>query len=163
MSERTRRRPWLAALLALVVSGLGHAYLRRWARAFGWYVAVTAAVFLFVPEPAISGALAGDPPRVRDVAPAAAVVVASVIDAYVVALRNNREYDRERDAARGTDLTDSANRTTDPDGRSTGPSGGGGSLESTETVRCPECGKETDPTFNFCQWCAEPIEGGASS
>ncbi|MFC7187441.1 DUF7575 domain-containing protein [Halorubrum yunnanense] len=167
MTEHTRRRPWLAALLALVVSGLGHAYLRRWARGLGWYVAVTAAVFVFVPESAISGALAGDPPPVREVAPAAAVVGASVIDAYVVAIRNNRAYEREREAARATGRTESldhetaeepsaqsAGMTAEPDARSAGTADGDG------TVRCPECGKETDPTFDFCQWCAEPVGEG---
>ncbi|SFR45091.1 MULTISPECIES: zinc ribbon domain-containing protein [Halorubrum] len=167
MSERTRRRPWLAALLALVVSGLGHAYLRRWARALGWYVAVTAAVFVFVPESAISGALAGNPPPVRDVAPAAAVVGASVIDAYVVALRNNREYEREREETRATGRTESAGHgtTEEPNAPSAGraeepnaPSAG--RADDNGTVRCPECGKETDPTFDFCQWCAEPVGEG---
>ena len=147
MSDRTLRRPWLAALLALVVSGLGHAYLRRWARAFGWYVAVTAAVFLFVPEAAIDGVLAGDPPPVRDVAPAAAVVAASVIDAYVVAHRNNRTYEREREGTRaGVDSTAAAGTDTDAD------------AAAAETIRCPECGREGDATVDFCQWCAEPLD-----
>ncbi|SDF60847.1 hypothetical protein SAMN04488067_10658 [Halorubrum xinjiangense] len=153
MTERSRRRPWLAALLALVVSGLGHAYLRRWARALGWYLAVTAAVVAFVPESAISGAFAGDPPAVREVAPAAAVVGASVIDAYVVALRNNRAYERERGETGATDATDStddgtANTTTAASAETTAGDG---------TVRCPACGKETDPAVDFCQWCAEPL------
>ncbi|TKX68328.1 zinc ribbon domain-containing protein, partial [Halorubrum sp. GN11_10-6_MGM] len=82
---------------------------------------------------------------------AAAVVGASVIDAYVVARRNNRAYEREREAARAT--------------ASEGPGGdadGAGADPSAETVRCPACGKETDPTFDFCQWCAEPVsEDGA--
>ena len=167
MSERTRRRPWLAALLALVISGLGHAYLRRWARALGWYVAVTAAVLLFLPESAISGAFTGDPPTVREVAPAAAVVGASVIDAYVVALRNNRTHERERETARATDRTESLDQGTaeEPNAPSAGtaeepnaPSAG--TTDDDGTVRCPECGKETDPTFDFCQWCAEPVGEG---
>jgi hypothetical protein len=157
MAERTRRRPWLAALLALVVSGLGHAYLRRWARGLGWYLAVTAAVFVFVPESAISGALAGDPPAVREVAPAAAVVGASVIDAYVVAVRSNRASDRDRDAARATD---SADTVTSPDGAAAEVADSESKPESGETIRCPECGRETDPTFDFCQWCAEPVGEG---
>ncbi|MYL15151.1 zinc ribbon domain-containing protein [Halorubrum terrestre] len=167
MSEYTRRRPWLAALLALVVSGLGHAYLRRWARALGWYVAVTAAVFVFVPESAIAGAFAGDPPAVREVAPAAAVVGASVIDAYVVARRNNRAYERERETTRATDRREPVDYGTaaEPDARSAGTTEepNAPSAEVTDadgTVRCPECGKETDPTYDFCQWCAEPVGEG---
>jgi hypothetical protein len=178
MSEYTRRRPWLAALLALVVSGLGHAYLRRWARGLGWYLAVTAAVFVFVPESAISGAFAGDPPAVREVAPAAAVVGASVIDAYVVALRNNRAYEQERETARATGHTESVGRGTaeapnapsagaaeESDALSAGTAEesnatSAGMTDDDGTVRCPECGKETDPTFDFCQWCAEPVGEG---
>ncbi|GAA0718301.1 hypothetical protein J2744_001438 [Halorubrum trapanicum] len=154
MADRSLRRPWLAALLALVVSGLGHAYLRRWARALGWYLAVTAAVVVFVPDAAISAAFTGNPPPLRDIAPAAAVVGASVIDAYVVARRNNREYERERDAARATDPADAG---VDPDAASAETSADEGTPAAAETIRCPECGKETDPTFDFCQWCAEPL------
>ncbi|KOX96145.1 zinc ribbon domain-containing protein [Halorubrum sp. ASP1] len=157
MSERTRRRPWLAALLALVVSGLGHAYLRRWARGLGWYLTVAAAVFVFVPESAISGALAGDPPAVSEVAPAAAVVVASVVDAYVVAVRHNRTSERDSDASRATGSPDTV---PGPGAASAEVAGGEAEPESGETIRCPECGRETDPTFDFCQWCAEPVGEG---
>ena len=160
MSGRTRRRPWLAALLALVVSGLGHAYLRRWARALGWYVAVVAAVFVFVPDATVTAVFAGDLPPARDVAPAAAVVAASVIDAYVVALRNNREYEREREPTRATDSPDAA---AGPDATPAEPPSGEERSASAETIRCPECGRETDPTFDFCQWCAEPTEGRDAS
>jgi hypothetical protein len=145
MSDRGPRRPWLAALLALVVSGLGHAYLRRWARALGWYAAVTATVVLFVPESAIDGVFAGDPPPIRAVAPAAAVVAASVIDAYVVAHRVNREREG-RPSAVAVDGADEA----------TGDASGEPSAEA-DAVRCPACGKETDATVDFCQWCAEPL------
>ena len=160
MSNPTRRRPWLAALLALVISGLGHAYLRRWARALGWYVAVTATVFVFVPESAISGALTGDPPPLREIAPAAAVVVASVIDAYVLAVRTNRAADRNRDGA-GT--TDSPEPATGPRETGTSVSDDDKRPESAATVSCPECGRSTDPSYDFCQWCAEPVEGGKAS
>jgi hypothetical protein len=171
MTDRSRRRPWLAALLALVVSGLGHAYLRRWARALGWYVAVTATLVLVVPDAAVEGLLAGDPPPAGDIAPAVLVVAASVIDAYVVALRNNREYERDRrtetgapseratsgPASDGADSGASARQTdigtpTDRSDRSTDDA-----ETDAEAVSCPHCGRETDAAFDFCQWCAEPV------
>lgn len=165
MTDRSRRRPWLAALLALVVSGLGHAYLRRWARALGWYVAVTAAVVAFVPDAAVDGLIAGDVPPFADVAPAVFVVAASVIDAYVTAHRQNREYERERRTATA-DLPDreaSAERTTAASGTSatTEPRDQPASDEApgADAASCPHCGRETDPSFDFCQWCAEPIDG----
>ncbi|ELZ39584.1 zinc ribbon domain-containing protein [Halorubrum tebenquichense] len=161
MSDRSLRRPWLAALLALLVTGLGHAYLRRWARALGWYLAVAAAVFLFVPDGTVTAAFSGNPPPVRDVAPAAAVVGASVIDAYVAAHRNNREYERERDAARPAGAPGaSVGVGGDPDEASADATA---DAEADGTVRCPECGRETDPTVDFCQWCAEPLGGEGGS
>lgn len=181
MTDRSRRRPWLAVLLALVVSGLGHAYLRRWARAFGWYVAVTATLVLVVPDAAVDRLVAGGPPPIADIAPAVLVVAASVIDAYVLAVRNNREYERDRrtnagapaeraDPGASADRADpgaSAGRTdpgasagraepgapTDRPDRSTADDG-----TDAGAVTCPHCGRETDPTFDFCQWCADPVD-----
>lgn len=170
MSEISRRRPWLAVLLALVISGLGHAYLRRWARAFGWYVAITATVVLFVPDAAVDSVFAGDPPPVPEIAPAVAVVAASVVDAYVVAVRNNRKYERqrrnataavgERQSARSEDASQTANGEDD-DPASVTRSTSTEPVEETgaEAVSCPHCGRESDPEFDFCQWCAEPIDG----
>ncbi|MFC5134866.1 MULTISPECIES: DUF7575 domain-containing protein [Haloferacaceae] len=128
MSEIRRRRPWLAVLLALLISGLGHAYLRRWARAFGWYVAITATLVFLVPDAAVDQLLAREAPPIADIAPGLLAVLASVVDAYVLAIRNNRRYDRKQRAAAGR--TDAAGRgsvgtdaveTADP---SEGPSGG---------------------------------------
>ncbi|MFC5278729.1 zinc ribbon domain-containing protein [Halorubrum rubrum] len=98
MSEIRRRRPWLAVLLALLISGLGHAYLRRWARAFGWYVVITATLVLLVPDAAVDRLLAREAPPLADIAPGLLAVLASVVDAYVLAVRNNRRYDRQRGA-----------------------------------------------------------------
>ncbi|MFC7324264.1 zinc ribbon domain-containing protein [Halorubrum rutilum] len=163
MTDRSRRRPWLAALLALVVSGLGHAYLRRWARALGWYVAVTAAVVALVPDAAVDGLIAGDVPPLADVAPAVLVVAASVIDAYVTAHRQNREYERERrTASEPADREASAERMDAASGTSatTEPRDPPASDETpdADAAPCPHCGRETDPSFDFCQWCAEPID-----
>ena len=199
MTDRSRRRPWLAVLLALVVSGLGHAYLRRWARAFGWYVAVTATLVLVVPDAAVDRLVAGGPPPIADIAPAVLVVAASVIDAYVLAVRNNREYERDRRTNAGTpaeradpgasagraDSGASAGRTDTgasadraDSGASAGRTDSGASAGRAEpgaptdrpdrstaddgidagAATCPHCGRETDPTFDFCQWCADPVD-----
>lgn len=154
MTNRSRRRPWLAALLALVVSGLGHAYLRRWARAVAWYVAVTVTLVLVVPDAAVERLIAGDRPPIADIAPAVLVLAASVIDAYVLALRNNREHEREQ----ATTPTDPADRETPTD-----PAGAAATTDRPNdasdagAVSCPHCGRETDAAFDFCQWCAEPV------
>lgn len=159
MTDRSRRRPWLAALLALVVSGLGHAYLRRWARALGWYVAVTATLVVIVPDAAVERLIAGDAPPIADVAPAVLVVAASVIDAYVLALRNNREYDRDRRATAEGAEPGTWNEKADaaaPADRSDEPAVDRDSEAA--AVSCPHCGRDTDPSFDFCQWCAEPVD-----
>ena len=154
MSDRSRRRPWLAAVLALVVSGLGHAYLRRWARAFGWYVVVTATVVFLVPDTAVEQIFTGEIPPIGEIAPVFLVVAASVIDAYVVAIRNNREYDRQ--AAGGVYQRDTANLSsfdeTTSEGKTADPSGGD------DSITCPDCGREADSELDFCQWCATPLK-----
>jgi len=173
MSELRRRRPWLAVLLAIVISGLGHAYLRRWARAFGWYAAITAVLILFVPEPAVDQLLARESPPLADIAPGLAVVAASVVDAYVLAVRNNRRYEEHEAARAATDvdpLDESVDETATTGlvdrllGRSTttvsaaSASNASSPESASATVECPHCGRETDPTLDFCHWCTEPLD-----
>ncbi|EMA59895.1 zinc ribbon domain-containing protein [Halorubrum kocurii] len=174
-SDTSRRRPWLAAALALVVSGLGHAYLRRWARAFGWYVVITATLVFVVPDAAVDGILAGDRPPVVEVAPALVAVAASVVDAYVLAVRNNRKHERRStagptDAAPQRSGAEGAWRTgTTSEAASTESKSASESPESpespesdtgaaSETASCPHCGRQADAELEFCQWCAEPLE-----
>lgn len=89
--ERTvsRKRPWLAALLAALATGLGHLYLRRWRRGFGWLALLFAVTGLFV-DPAALEALANrqtvDP---MALAPVFIVGGFSVVDAYILAHTQN--------------------------------------------------------------------------
>lgn len=164
MSDRSRRRPWLAAVLALVVSGLGHAYLRRWARAFGWYVVITATVVLLVPDPAVDQIFAGELPPIDEVAPVLLVVAASIIDAYVIAIRNNREYERQAAAVKAPDdgagVSSVGDAVTDPGQPrdTTASEEPPESNASVDSVTCPDCGREVDAALDFCQWCATPLE-----
>lgn len=80
-------RPWLATLLAVLVTGAGHAYLRQWARALGWFLLTFGAVVAFVPADAVDTSLTGAPADPLVLAPAAAVVGASAVDAYLLARR----------------------------------------------------------------------------
>jgi hypothetical protein len=167
--ETRRRRPWLAAVLALLVSGLGHAYLRRWARAFGWYVVVTATLVFLVPDAAVDQVVAGDRPPLAEIAPALVAVGASVVDAYVLAVRNNRAHERRTSSTEPTEASPhSSDRdegswstgttfdpaATDAEPRSSEPVAG--SVDDTSS--CPHCGREADPELAFCQWCAEPLD-----
>lgn len=55
MMGQTGKRPWIAALLAVVYPGLGHVYLRSWLRALMWFWMALLAVVLFVPESVFVG------------------------------------------------------------------------------------------------------------
>ncbi|WP_436907750.1 DUF7575 domain-containing protein [Halosimplex marinum] len=85
----SRKRPWLAAVLAALATGLGHIYLRRLRRAAGWLVALLGATFLFVDGAALTALVAGDPVDPLAVAPVVSVGALSVVDAYLVARAHN--------------------------------------------------------------------------
>ncbi|WP_123621344.1 zinc ribbon domain-containing protein [Halorubrum sp. CSM-61] len=155
--DLSRRRPWLAALLALVVSGLGHAYLRRWARAFGWYAVITATLVFAVPDAAVDRVVAGERPPIAEIAPALVAVAASVVDAYVLAVRNNRAYERQSSSVGPTeDASPSEDEETAWNDREPEPSEPEAD-STTESVSCPHCGRDTDASLDFCQWCAESL------
>ena len=63
MSSQREKRPWLAAFLGTLATGLGHFYLRRWKRGLGWFAAAVATSVLFVPPEAARTLLdgGGDP------------------------------------------------------------------------------------------------------
>jgi hypothetical protein len=84
------RRPVVAALLAVAVTGLGHVYLRRWARALGWITVGYAAVVLFVPEPTLTALTSGGEFDPFTLAPVVLVGLLSAVDAYRIALFTQR-------------------------------------------------------------------------
>lgn len=84
----SRKRPWLAALLAVLATGLGHLYLRRWQRALGWLLALFGASYFFVDPAAMEAAAAGDVDFLA-LAPALAVASLSALDAYLLAHAQN--------------------------------------------------------------------------
>ncbi len=83
------KRPWLAALLGVLATGLGHAYLRRWRRALGWVVVLFATTALFVDPSAVDTAASGGAFEPLAVAPVLVVGGLSVVDAYVLAHAQN--------------------------------------------------------------------------
>lgn len=86
----SRKRPWLAALLAALATGLGHLYLRRWRRAVGWLAVLLVATVLFVDPVTVDALAAGDSVDPLTVAPILLVGSASVVDAYLLAHAHNR-------------------------------------------------------------------------
>lgn len=109
-SIMSRKRPWLAALLTVFMTGLGHLYLRRWLRALGWIAFAIATATFFVPPSALDMLAAGTPPALTDVAPLLTVSILSIIDAYFTAVLVNQQ------ATQNDSLTCPAcRRTIDPD------------------------------------------------
>lgn len=129
---KSDKRPWLGALLAFLLPGLGHVYLKEWLRSAMWFAFAVSAVLLFVPLPEAATTGAVDIGGTVDAAvqatqdlpleamlPIWVVRLFSAIDAYWLALQDSRE------------------------------------VESGE--RCPACGKPVDEELDFCQWCTTPL------
>ncbi|MFA1610111.1 DUF7575 domain-containing protein [Halobellus rubicundus] len=161
MGSRSRRgkRPWLAALLGTLATGLGHFYLRRWRRGLGWFLAAVVTSLVFVPADAAQALLTGggDPSALF---PMFVVGVASVADAYVLA----RASQREARSRTGEPTPDDAADAESGDARSaatpSGVPGVGGTVgeEPTDGGTCPNCGKELDPDLDFCPWCTTRLD-----
>ena len=124
----SRKRPWLAALLAVLATGLGHLYLRRWRRALGWIVALVAVSVLFVDPGTADALLAGNAVDPLAVAPIAVVGGFSVVDAYLLASARNALVQRQA------------------------------AIEAGQLTHCPNCGKELDDDLEFCHWCSTDLE-----
>jgi len=164
---RDRYRPWLAAVLALLIAGLGHAYLRRWGRALLWFLTILGGVLalaqLYGFEPT------GFPPEYpSEVAvPSLVLLLLSAVDAFLVGRDQNRTKRREAAAARAH----AAREVAGDDAAGNGPlDGENGVLDGADVplgetpepqgdgqVSCPHCGKETDASLDFCHWCTEAL------
>jgi hypothetical protein len=132
------KRPWLAALLASLVAGLGHLYLRRWKRAIGWIILVVATTAIFLPSD-IQTALNSGTIGIASLVPVFVVEVANVIDAYLLANVQNAM------AQLPTSLDDISDP---PRSDKTAPK---------LLTHCPHCGKELDSDLDFCQWCGTDV------
>lgn len=144
MEQRKEKRTWLAVVLAVLVTGLGHLYLRRWLRAAGW-ILLTFVASVFVPVAQLETMEAWTeatltlqstanltPPDPAAMLPIFVVVALSTVDAYLVARRQNAQYRAQQ-------------ASSDVGG------------ETTSVVDCPNCGREVDPELDFCHWCTTDL------
>jgi len=154
-SKASGKRPWLAALLGTLATGLGHFYLRRWKRGLGWFVVAVAVSTLFVPPEAARALLSGSGGDVGTLAPLLVVGAASVADAYVLA-RMSQDATRDR-ADEGPESVAAASGTDEEPMPAGGPAAGG--VAESADAECPECGKELDPELDFCPWCTARLGG----
>lgn len=154
-SKGSRKRPWLAALLGTLVTGLGHFYLRRWKRGLGWLLAAVAVSAVFVPPEAARALLEGSGGDFGTLAPLLAVGVASVADAYVLArLRQQETHDGVESGASSSPALGETDAVTGGDGVET-------HAAAEADAECPECGKGLDPDLDFCPWCTARLTGDA--
>ncbi len=131
MAESARKRPILAAVLGLVYPGLGHVYLREWARALLWFGLIILTGSLLIPDSAIPSTLTIDSMMqmsrampLRAVVALSAVTGMNMVDAYILASRTN---ETSQPVAEGTE--------------------------------CPSCGREVDGDLAFCHWCTTELDG----
>ncbi|MFW6018366.1 MAG: DUF7575 domain-containing protein [Halapricum sp.] len=179
---RSRKRPWLAAVLSLVYPGIGHLYLREWFRALLWLVLVFAASYVFVPVDATPETLsvsaiteASQAIPTYGMVAMLALTLLCMGDAYVLARRLNASQSRQRSLSvsigdvrntggiDGQSLPDelqSVGRSSDQQARPAETDDQQArTTETTAPSRCPSCGRDIeDPELDFCPWCAEPFE-----
>ena len=86
MGATSQKRPWLAALLSILVTGLGHIYLRQWLRALWWVALVLVAGMFFLPD----GVFFETQPSVSEIGPVFVIVALCVLDSYLLARVHNR-------------------------------------------------------------------------
>lgn len=132
-----RGNPLIAGFLGILVTGLGHLYLRRWLRALGWLGVTFIVSVLFVPESTATAITSGAPLETSvllSFLPVLLVEGASAVDAYRIA-----KHSTTRTAETQPDLSGEADQWD-------------------STVTCPVCGKETDSELGFCHWCTSELE-----
>jgi hypothetical protein len=147
-----RFRPFVAALFGLVVTGLGHLYLRRWLRAFGWFAVAFGVSLAFVPEAAAADILAGEAVNPLVLLPGALVGFGSAIDAYVLARREVRADANHLPTEAGA---------VDPAAAGDVPTAAAEPVADRK-VDCPACGKAVDPGLGFCHWCTTEFATGGT-
>ena len=128
MSRNGDKRPWLAAVFAVVYPGLGHVYLRLWGRAVVWSALAGLTAATFLPSDLLTvGRTDGVVAALATVSTTTLFMLASVtamaaVDAYWHAAR------------------------------------GAASGRGDDAPTCPECGREVDEDLSFCQWCTAELE-----
>lgn len=130
--EHSRKRPWVAALLAVVIPGLGHLYIRMWLRAALWFALYFVTIEFLVPDEAfppeaLSVSAFADASGALPLSIALLIVfigAMNVVDAYLLTKRLNTLSRRRAGVS---------------------------------PASCPHCGKDLDEDLDFCHWCTTPL------
>ena len=149
-----RRRLVVTTVIALVgaffgVAGTGHAYLRRWKRSILWLALTLGTMIIlvnqYVPEPESIDPFDVFSLPTEVVIPVFVVLAFSVFDAILLAY---------------LDSNPSTGGATAGKVAATGGATDGVAGDDEGGLKCPHCGKETDPELDFCTWCTEPLATG---
>lgn len=143
----SRKRPWFAVALTMLVPGLGHLYLRLWGRALLWLAMAFLGLGLAAPAGTLPDALAfgaivdtlgavspgsvlaffGSLPP-ESVVLLSGVLALCIVDVYLMTIRRNAVLERAERIAAGE-----------------------------QPRQCPNCGREVDQDIDFCQWCTTEL------
>jgi len=137
MTQRADRRPFVAGLLSFVQPGLGHLYLRHWVRAALW------ATLWFGTLGLVLATLGLELTAVETLAALSGVfaLVEGIPTEAVLSLFAVTAF-----------ATMDAYWLAAREGHSIAPEGD-----------CPHCGRELDPSLDFCHWCTASLESEESA
>lgn len=157
----SRRRPWLAALLAVIYPGAGHLYLRAWIRAFAWFGLALLVATVIIPESVLQAGEQGGFSAFYDafielqpqtIIPLFIVNVLNVLDAYLTARRMNAR-------STGNGLLSGTTFGGDTDREDGQPM----DAVVEQGGDCPNCGRELDAELDFCPWCTTRLPDDGES
>lgn len=129
-SPEATKRPWLAAVLAFIVPGMGHLYVYMWGRALLWFALYFVSTQFLLPDGAIPDSLSLD---AMTTAASNAPLAVSLLILTITALN----------------VVDAYLATKHVNQRITGPA---------PTASCPHCGKDLDEDLEFCHWCTTQLD-----
>lgn len=136
-SGQSRKRPWLALVLTILLPGLGHVYLRLWLRSALWLALYLAGTSYILPDGATpeefsvdAFVAAGEAVPLEAGLLVLGISVVCLVDVYMMTSYIN---DRVRRVSR----------------------------DSPEN--CPHCGKELDDDLSFCHWCTTELDDPAEN
>lgn len=152
----SRKRPWLAAGLAVLYPGVGHVYLRAWLRALAWFGLAFLTATVVVPERVLQAGEQGGARAFYDafvaldpvtILPLLVVNALNAVDAYLTARRSNERSRSVLDRVVGGGLP------SGDDDPAAGAGGAGEDRSGVDAGSCPNCGRDLDGDIDFCPWC----------
>lgn len=112
-SQQYDPRPYVAALLGSLVTGLGHLYLGRWKRALGWFVLLVWSSAVFVDPQATQSLVSGGLTVPLSAVPLFLISILSVLDVFIIARR--KQNGSSTNSATSLETCPTCGKDLDPD------------------------------------------------